>query len=284
MLSFNSQNYVVEYKKATPQQWRGEAAKDNRLERVFGLFREPDEINAIGSAMDLVSNLYSGQCEKDYDRRQIMFFNEYGELDGVFYDFCATLENEWTEQPEEDITQSWWVDNKEDVLSFDKREHFAFGNGLKIPVPDGYHYDQCGTGVNMGWSYIVPCNVSLGEHHIDAQPYSFGITSNPVSHAPFESKHIEAFKQVFISGGLLDEDVLVDTFTVSDHCAFLYQNWYDSAANLYNKINGFLLAGNDVYQFHIYANHTEPISQDEDTMMPSSFCSIPAFAFQNFAV
>ena len=47
MLSFNSQNYVVEYKKATPQQWRGEAAKDNRLERVFGLFREPDEINAI---------------------------------------------------------------------------------------------------------------------------------------------------------------------------------------------------------------------------------------------
>jgi len=266
MLSFNSQNYVVEYKKATPQQWRGEAAKDNRLERVFGIFREPDEVNAIGSAMDLVSNLYSGQCEKDYDRRQIMFFNEYGELDGVFYDFCATLENEWTEQPEEDITQSWWVDNKEDVLSFDKREHFALGNGLKIPVPDGYHYDQCGTGFNMGWSYIVPCDVSLGENHIDAQPYSFGITSDPVSHAPFESKHIEAFKQVFISGGLLDEDVLVDTFTVSDHCAFLYQNWYDSAANLYNKINGFLLAGNDVYQFHIYANHTEPISQDEDTI------------------
>ena len=52
MLSFNSQNYVVEYKKATPQQWRGEAAKDNRLERVFGIFREPDEVNAIGSAMD----------------------------------------------------------------------------------------------------------------------------------------------------------------------------------------------------------------------------------------
>ena len=266
MLSFNSQNYVVEYKKATPQQWRGEAAKDNRLERVFGLFREPDEINAIGSAMDLVSNLYSGQCEKDYGRRQILFYNEYGELDGVFYDFCATPESEWTEQPEEDVAQSWWVDNKEDTLTFNNKECFDIGNGLKIPVPDGYHYKQPGIGVNAGWSYVVPCDVSLDENHIDAQPYSFGITSDPVSHVPFESKHIEAYKQVFISGGHLDGGVLVESFTVSDHCAFLYQNWYDSEDNLYNKINGFLFAGNDVYQFHIYVNHTEPISQDEDTI------------------
>lgn len=266
MLSFNSINYVVEYKEATPKQWRGEAAKDNRLERVFGLFHEPDEINAIGSAMDLVSNLYSGQCEKDYGRRQILFYNEYGELDGVFYDFCATPESEWSEQPDEDATQTWWTKNSDDTLTFHQNNSFFHGEGLKVPVPDGYHYEQYGNGENQGWAYIVPQDVSLYANHIDAKPYSFGLTSSPVSHIAFESKNIKAYKQVFLSAGYLTPGVFVDSFTVSDHCAFLYQNWYDTADKTYNKINGFLFAGNDVYQFHIYVNHTAPIGHDEDTI------------------
>lgn len=266
MLSFNSQNYVVEYKKATPQQWRGEAPKDNKLERVFGLFREPDEVNAIGTAMDVVCNFYNGQYEKDYNLRQILFYNEYGELDGVFYDFRATPESEWSEQPEDAVTQTWWVENREDTIAFYHKNSFTHGSGLEIPVPDGYHYMQFGYGLNQGWSYIVPQDVSLHANHIDAKPYSFGVTTSPVSHIAFESKNIEAYKQVFLSAGHLTPGVLVDSFTISAHCAFLYQNWYDTEDKYYNKINGFLFAGNDVYQFHIYVNHTVPIGHDENTI------------------
>ena len=188
MLSFNSQNYVVEYKKATPQQWRGEEPKDNKWERVFGLFREPDEINAVGSAMDLVSNLYGGHCEKDYELRQILFYNEVGELDGVFYDFRATPESEWSEQPEAEVKQSWWVDTHNEIISFHDQKHFSHGEGLQIPVPDNYHYILFGAGLNQGWTYIVPQSASLDNNHIDARPYSFAVTSSPVSHVPFESK------------------------------------------------------------------------------------------------
>lgn len=265
MLSFNSQNYVVEYKKATPQQWRGEVPKDNKLERVFGLFREPDEVNAIGTAMDVVCNFYNGQCKRDYNLRQILFYNEYGELDGVFYDFQATPESEWSEQPEDAVTQTWWVENREDTIAFNHKNSFTLGSSLEIPVPDGYHYIQFGYGLNQGWSYIVPQDVSLHDNHIDAKPYSFGVTTSPVSHIAFESKDIEAYKQAFLSAGHLTPGVLVDSFTVSAHCAFLYQNWYDTEDKYYNKINGFLFAGNDVYQFHIYVNHTTPIGHDEST-------------------
>lgn len=151
-------------------------------------------------------------------------------------------------------------------LTFNSKSDVVVGNGLHFPIPDGYHYNLDGSGVNQNWCYIVPESVSLDENHIDAKPFSFGITANPIGHITFEAEKIEAVKEVFIQRGFLDERVLVKTHICSAHCAFVYQSWTDNIDKTYNKIKGFLFAGNDIYQFHIYANHDEPIAQDETTI------------------
>ena len=73
-----------------------------------------------------------------------------------------------------------------------------------------------------------------------------------------------AVRNVFLSQGYLSSDVGVDDLVVSDHCAFLYQTWINDDDKTYIKVNGLLFAGNDIYQFHIMANHSEEIGGDED--------------------
>lgn len=149
-------------------------------------------------------------------------------------------------------------------LHYRKNFSFLLGDNLQIPIPDGYHYRVRGTGVNDKWAYAVPMEVSLEDNHIDAKPFSFGVTTNPVSHLSFEAEKIEAVKQAMMMQGILDDNV--DSMVISPHCGLLYQSWYDENDETYNKIDGFLLCGNDIYQFHIYANHSAKIGRFPNTM------------------
>ena len=146
---------------------------------------------------------------------------------------------------------------------------FLHSSGLFIPVPDGYHYQLNGTGDNQLWSYIVPKDVPLSENHIDAKPYSFGITDVSISttSTPFEAEYAEPLKGELVSRGYMDGSVLVRHFIVSDHCAFIYQRWSDTCDKYYNKINGILFAKNNSYQFHFYVNHSQPVGHDEETLV-----------------
>lgn len=154
----------------------------------------------------------------------------------------------------------------QNVLSYSNGMVMELPNELHIPVPDGYHYESSGEGVNSGWVYIVSEGVSLSENHIDAKGYSFGIVSELTAQLDFESCLLEDIKQIFVSRGILDSSVQVDSLLVSEHCAFLYQNWVDPSDKTYNKINGFLFAGGEVRQFHVFINHDDEISHDEKTI------------------
>ena len=151
-------------------------------------------------------------------------------------------------------------------VTYHNKMFFRDIDSLSLPVPDGYHYGEDGSEENAGWAYIVPEDVSLSDNHYDARPFSFGVTVRPAGRWPFEfeADKIAAFRNVFLSHGYLSSDVGVDDLVVSDHCAFLYQTWINGNDKTYIKVNGLLFAGNDIYQFHIMANHSEEIGGDED--------------------
>ena len=151
-------------------------------------------------------------------------------------------------------------------VTYHNKMFFRDIDSLSLPVPDGYHYGEDGSEENAGWAYIVPEDVSLSDNHYDARPFSFGVTVRPAGRWPFEfeADKIAAFRNVFLSHGYLSSDVGVDDLVVSDHCAFLYQTWINDDDKTYIKVNGLLFAGNDIYQFHIMANHSEEIGGDED--------------------
>lgn len=153
-----------------------------------------------------------------------------------------------------------------DSVSFKNNNTFAANGTLILPVPDGYHASDNGSGGNYGWCYIVPNNYSLDDDHINAKPYSFAVTTNPVSQHQFEADKIGAFKDLYISHGIMNGSVQINECVCSAHCGFLYQNWTDTADPTYNKINGFLLTDGNIYQFHIFANHDSGISNDPTTM------------------
>ena len=151
-------------------------------------------------------------------------------------------------------------------VTYHNKMFFRDIDSLSLPVPGGYHYGEDGSEENAGWAYIVPEDVSLSDNHYDARPFSFGVTVRPAGRWPFEfeADKIAAFRNVFLSHGYLSSDVGVDDLVVSDHCAFLYQTWINGNDKTYIKVNGLLFAGNDIYQFHIMANHSEEIGGDED--------------------
>ena len=161
---------------------------------------------------------------------------------------------------------------KTQVNQPDKQIRFAgetsavLDNGLVLPVPDGYRCCAEGTGENAGWTYIVPDGVADGSNHIDAKPYGFAVTVSSGARIAFESKYIEALKNVFLSKGYLAAQIPVESLIVSENCGFLYQNRMDDTDATYNKVNGFLFAGEDVFQFHIYANYNSGIGHEQKTI------------------
>ena len=148
-------------------------------------------------------------------------------------------------------------------IRFAEENRVILENGLAVPVPDGYHCCSEGTGVNAGWAYVIPECISFDSNHIDTKPYSFAVTVSSGAHITFESKYMEALKKAFLSKGYLSAEIPAESLIVSENCGFLYQNWLDDEDATYNKVNGFLFAGEDVFQFHIYANHSSGIAHDQ---------------------
>ena len=135
--------------------------------------------------------------------------------------------------------------------------------GIKVPVPDGYHAQPHGSGDNTAWGYSVPDNYPLSKNHIDAHPFSFGISQKPSSTIPgFKLYMIDALTTYLISEGILPPDGMVKRRICPNRCAFIYHEYWDS---LWLKINGFLYAGDALYQFHAYENFDTPrIANDYD--------------------
>ena len=151
-------------------------------------------------------------------------------------------------------------------ITFESNQYFLLNDKVNVPIPDGYHFTDSGTGENAGWFYIVPNDVPFEENHIDAKPLSFGITANKIGDFPFDVEKLEAIKQFMIANGHLDETITVYQVICSEHCCFLYQNWTNPSDATYNKINGFLFAYDELYMFHAFANHTENIAHEEKTI------------------
>ena len=170
----------------------------------------------------------------------------------------------------------WQAENKAPVskkhsskktgLTFASKKMLQVGKDLQLPIPDGYKACEEGTGVNAGWAYIIPQNVSLDANHIDAKPYSFGVVITSALKLQFDSAKIEACKQMLLGEGALASGVTVDSVVLSNNGAFLYQNWTDTADPTYNKINGWLWYGEEMRQFHIYANHKSGIAYEQKTI------------------
>lgn len=148
-------------------------------------------------------------------------------------------------------------------IRFAEGNRVILENGLAVPVPDGYHCCSEGTGVNAGWAYVIPEGISFDSNHIDTKPYSFAVTVSSGAHITFESKYMEALKKAFLSKGYLSAEIPAESLIVSENCGFLYQNWLNDEDATYNKVNGFLFTGEDVFQFHIYANHSSGIAHDQ---------------------
>lgn len=165
-----------------------------------------------------------------------------------------------------DVDKNKAASHTKKTISFDQEKSMVLANGLSVPVPDGYRGYSEGTGVNAGWVYVVPENILADSNHIDVKPYSFAITVSPGAHLAFEPKYIDALKKVFLSKGYLSDEVSVESLIVSDNCGFLYQDRTDVTDATYNKLNGFLFAGEDVFQFHVYANHESGIAHEPTTI------------------
>lgn len=150
------------------------------------------------------------------------------------------------------------------TITFNNEEYTTVNGIFELPVPDGYHYGSgCGEG-NEDWFYIVPERVSLQKNHIDATPFSFAITRFSVEQCEFDSRKTNAYKKAFVQAGALSSDVWSDTLIISSTCAFFYQCWTNPSDLTYRKINGLLVAGSDVYQFHIFENYDEPVADQRE--------------------
>ena len=131
-----------------------------------------------------------------------------------------------------------------------------------VPVPDGYHTELHGSDDNEKWTFSVPNDYPLSENHIDAKPYSFGITEKPAGVFPWLTfDMLDVFGDYLQSERALNPDSSVRKYINPHHCAFLYQGY---RAPLWYKITGFLFTGTSSYQFHVYANFDTPIELNDD--------------------
>lgn len=152
-------------------------------------------------------------------------------------------------------------------ITFKTNQYFILNEKVNIPIPDGYHYSNSGSGGNAGWFYVVPKDVSLEKNHIDAMPLSFGVTASKIGDFPFDAERIDAITQLMIMTGYMNNDAAtVVPVICSEHCGFLFQSWTDPSDATFNKINGFLFAGDELYQFHVYANHPKEIAHEPKTI------------------
>ena len=152
-------------------------------------------------------------------------------------------------------------------ISFNKSERVTVDGNLVTYIPDGYKYAKDGYGGNQHWFYIVPENYSLDLDHIEAKPLSFGIAVPPIDiSATVDKDAIDNCKNFLIQNNALDPSVAIYDLICSEHCFFIFQRWFDSNDNLYNKINGFIFAKNLMYQFHTFMNHDIPVSDNIDVI------------------
>lgn len=144
------------------------------------------------------------------------------------------------------------------MLTFKSGKTVELQDGICVAVPDGYHYSKVGSGDNQNWAYVVPENYSLSLNHIDAKPYSFGLTP-AVAQLPVETTadKFESFKAFLAGNQLIDTNVSVYQLSCCEHGLFIYQQWYDAYDPTYNKINGFLFAGTGMYQIHFFLNRDD---------------------------
>ena len=136
-------------------------------------------------------------------------------------------------------------------------QSFTLDGKLQIPVPDGYKYELNGTGENDQWNYIIRKDVPTSRNHIDAKPLSFGISA-PVSleEATFSADRIDNYL-------CLHENYFHDTplyQICSEHCAFTYKAARSESDRTFNEMDGFILAGENAYVYHVFANHDSDIS------------------------
>ena len=142
------------------------------------------------------------------------------------------------------------------ALSYNQNTSFRF-NDLIIPVPDGFHHSLNDEGPNINWIYIVPKEYDLSKNHIDASPYSFGISKEPVSSLPANCTvdQRERVHQTFANFGMLDLGMLLFQ-AVSDHC-WLAVNADFLPGREWNKMKGLLFSREKVFQFHMYINYDQ---------------------------
>lgn len=156
-------------------------------------------------------------------------------------------------------------------LSFSLKNKYNYETGIVLPIPDGYRC-ICGEGVNAGWCCIVPESFPVGGNHIDAKPFSFGVTLNPIIEIPESimgediKTKVDIIVNLFVSRGVIDQSVEIRKTISSANCAFIFQNWINEDDKTFNKTNGFVIAGKNLYQFHAFANHNEEISCDDRTI------------------
>lgn len=151
-------------------------------------------------------------------------------------------------------------------LTFSKYVRVTVDGELSMGIPDGYKYSKTGYGGNSNWLYIVPEKYSLDKDHIEAKPLSFGIVPTPFFAAPdpISKNAIDGCKKFLLDNNVLQPGIAISECICSEHCFFIYQRWYDSNDNLYNKMNGVLFAGDKLYQFHVFMNHDNPVSDNQD--------------------
>ena len=153
-------------------------------------------------------------------------------------------------------------------LTFNNSECVPVVGDLVTYIPDEFKYARDGFGGNQHWMYIVPKDYSLDLDHIDAKPMSFGII--PISigtlPGPADKDYLDSYKEFLRDNNVLQYGVAIYDCICSDHCMFIYQRWNDYENNTYNKINGVLLADDQVYQFHTFMNYDRPISSREDVI------------------
>jgi hypothetical protein len=153
-------------------------------------------------------------------------------------------------------------------VSYDKGNTVVAGRDWVIAVPDGYHSTCEGIGPNENWCYIVPCDYDLNKDHTQAKPFSFGVGKlnafgstllpNPDSRSISYSNMIKFILNNYGAFNDTNPDN-VNEYVINDNCVAFYYSGFNENDPTWIKIKGFICAGSDVRQFHLFRNYDESI-------------------------
>ena len=154
----------------------------------------------------------------------------------------------------------------EDALTYHQGNTFNIDEDYIIAVPDGYKASIEYGGVNDKWVCIVPKFYDLSQNHVDAEPFSIGVSSlNVVDRLiPNPQNFNTDYKQLLIAlmlhNGMLDNSQDYSFCDITKDCVAVYQKGIDGPLSTYLKVRGFICAGSNIRMFHFFANYEAPIT------------------------